>query len=270
LVTSGSGQIDSDAVDSHDSLSGISSGAAASWRGFSMRILVVGGGRVTGKYIARSLSEASLLADWVDEDDATGEHLAASGNYGLVVLASRCAAEKDWSFTRVGSNGLYASPVLLTASRDPHAHTLGANDCSIPPPNFAELLGKVQAILHSQSTQDRSVLVVADMELDLVRRKAMRQGKTTSLTSKEFSLLWLLTERTGEILPRSIIASQIWGVNFVSGTNFVEATIKRLRAKIDHNFHPKLIHTVRNMGYVLEDRDAGAATARRRRAVADS
>lgn len=98
---------------------------------------------------------------------------------------------------------------------------------------------------------------MADLELDLTRRKATRQGDTILLTAKEFALLWLLMRREGEILPRATIASQIWDMNFSSDTNVVDAAIRRLRSKIDDAYEPKLVHTVRGMGYVLEVRSAG-------------
>lgn len=100
---------------------------------------------------------------------------------------------------------------------------------------------------------------MADLELDLTRRKATRQGDTILLTAKEFALLWLLMRREGEILPRATIASQVWDMNFNSDTNVVDSAIRRLRSKIDDAYEPKLIHTVRGMGYVLEARGGAAA-----------
>ena len=94
------------------------------------------------------------------------------------------------------------------------------------------------------------------MELNLLRRRASRAGQRIDLTAKEFALLELLLRRQGEVLPRSLIASQVWDMNFDSDTNVVEVAVRRLRAKVDDPFEPKLIHTVRGMGYVLEQRDA--------------
>jgi two-component system copper resistance phosphate regulon response regulator CusR len=90
------------------------------------------------------------------------------------------------------------------------------------------------------------------MTLDLKRRSAARDGQKINLTNKEFSLLELLLRRRGEVLPRSLIASQIWDMNFDSDTNVIDVAIRRLRSKIDDEYQPKLIHTVRGMGYVLE------------------
>ncbi len=91
------------------------------------------------------------------------------------------------------------------------------------------------------------------MELDLLRRRVTRAGRKIELSAKEFALLELFTRRKGEVLPRSLIASQVWDMNFDSDTNVIDVAIRRLRAKIDEGFELKLIHTVRGMGYVLEE-----------------
>jgi two-component system copper resistance phosphate regulon response regulator CusR len=124
---------------------------------------------------------------------------------------------------------------------------------------FAELLARVRTILRRGRTREPDVLRVGDLELNLLGHKATRQGISIALTAKEFLLLALLMRRQSEILPRSLIASQVWDVNFDSDTNIVDVTMRRLRAKIDEPFEPKLIHTVRGMGYVLELRDPPAA-----------
>ena len=93
---------------------------------------------------------------------------------------------------------------------------------------------------------------IADLEVDLMKRRAFRGGKRIDLTSKEFALLELLLRRRGEVLPKSLIASQVWDMNFDSDTNVIEVAVRRLRAKIDDGFDVKLIHTSRGMGYMLE------------------
>jgi two-component system copper resistance phosphate regulon response regulator CusR len=96
------------------------------------------------------------------------------------------------------------------------------------------------------------MLRVADLELDLLRRRVSRNGKRVDLTAKEFGLLELLMRRHGEVLPRSLIASQVWDMNFDSDTNVIEVAMRRLRVKIDEGHPVKLIQTVRGMGYVLD------------------
>jgi two-component system copper resistance phosphate regulon response regulator CusR len=154
-----------------------------------------------------------------------------------------------------------STPVLLLTARDDlddkvRGLEMGGDDYLIKPFDFAELLARVRSILRRGHARDTASLHVADLALDLTRRKATRQGDTILLTAKEFALLWLLMRRHGEILPRSTIASQVWDMNFDSDTNVVDAAIRRVRAKVDDNYEPKLIHTVRGMGYVLEERDS--------------
>jgi len=131
---------------------------------------------------------------------------------------------------------------------------LGADDYLAKPFDFVELTARVKSILRRARQHDSNTLRVSDLELDLTRRKATRQGKVILLTAKEFALLWLLMRREGEILPRAIIASQVWDMNFSSDTNVVDSAIRRLRSKLDDPFESRLIHTVRGMGYVLEVR----------------
>jgi len=129
----------------------------------------------------------------------------------------------------------------------------GADDYLVKPFEFSELLARVRTLLRRGSkTKEADILRAADLELDLMRRRVTRSGKKIDLTSKEFSLLELLLRRKGEVLPRSLIASQVWDMNFDSDTNVIEVAIRRLRGKVDDNFELKLIQTVRGMGYVLD------------------
>jgi two-component system copper resistance phosphate regulon response regulator CusR len=130
---------------------------------------------------------------------------------------------------------------------------LGADDYLVKPFSFAELLARVRTILRrGKSSTENTTLKVADLELDLLRRRVSRAGKRIDLTAKEFGLLELLMRRQGEVLPRSLIASQVWDMNFDSDTNVIEVAMRRLRVKIDEGQEVKLIQTVRGMGYVLE------------------
>ena len=129
---------------------------------------------------------------------------------------------------------------------------LGADDYLIKPFAFSELLARVRTLLRRGRATEPEVIRVADVELDLMRRRVHRGGKRIDLTAKEFLLLELLMRRRDEVLPRSLIASQVWDMNFDSDTNVIEVAVRRLRAKIDEGFEPKLIHTVRGMGYILE------------------
>ena len=149
-------------------------------------------------------------------------------------------------------------PVLFLTARDQVADRVkgfeqGADDYLVKPFAFAELLARVRSLLRRGSrSKEPEQMRVADLELDLLRRRVTRGGHRIDLTAKEFALLELLLRRQGEVLPRSLIASQVWDMNFDSDTNVIEVAVRRLRAKMDDGFEPKLIRTVRGMGYVLE------------------
>ncbi|WP_213303307.1 heavy metal response regulator transcription factor IrlR [Paraburkholderia sacchari] len=224
-----------------------------------MRILIVEDEPKTGKYLQKGLSEAGYVVDWV-EDGVSGLHQASTEDYDLIVLDVMLPGRDGWSVIEALRRER-STPVLFLTARDDvgdrvRGLELGADDYMAKPFDFVELLARVRSILRRGQPREATTLSVADLHLDLTRRKATRQGKTILLTSKEFSLLWLLMRRSGEILPRATIASQVWDMNFNSDTNVVDAAIRRLRVKIDDPYETRLIHTVRGMGYVLEERDA--------------
>lgn len=150
-----------------------------------------------------------------------------------------------------------ATPVLFLTARDAvedrvKGLELGADDYLIKPFSYAELLARVRSLLRRAPARETECLAVADLQIDVLKRQVTRQGQRISLTNKEFGLLHLLASRTGEVLSRTLIASHVWGMNFDSDTNVVDVAIRRLRAKIDDPYATKLIHTVRGMGYCLE------------------
>ncbi|AOJ65176.1 two-component system response regulator [Burkholderia ubonensis] len=223
-----------------------------------MRILIVEDEPKTGAYLRKGLTEAGYVVDWV-EDGITGLHQAETEDYDLLVLDVMLPGQDGWTLLQ-NLRLSKSTPVLfLTAMDDVGDRVkgleLGADDYLAKPFDFVELTARIKSILRRGQPRESNTLRVADLELDLTRRKATRQGDTILLTAKEFALLWLLMRREGEILPRATIASQVWDMNFNSDTNVVDSAIRRLRSKIDDAYEPKLIHTVRGMGYVLEARD---------------
>ena len=223
-----------------------------------MKMLIVEDEPKTGEYLRQGLNEAGFVAD-LAANGSDGLHLALHGEYDLVILDVMLPELDGWQvLASLRRRGL-EMPVLFLTARDQvedrvKGLELGADDYLVKPFSFAELLARVRTILRRGrgGGVDSNVLRVADLELDLLRRRVTRGGKRIDLTAKEFGLLELLMRRQGEVLPRSLIASQVWDMNFDSDTNVIEVAMRRLRLKVDDGQSVKLIQTVRGMGYVLE------------------
>ena len=216
------------------------------------RILIVEDEHKTGSYLQQGLVEEGYQADLFD-NGRDGLGAASKGQYDLIIL------DVMLPFLDGRESG-HEEPVLFLTAKDNvrdkvKGLELGADDYLIKPFDFTELVARVRTLLRRARSQTATVCTIADMTVDMVRRTVTRSGKKIHLTGKEYVLLELLLQRTGEVLPRSLISSLVWNINFDSDTNVIDVAVRRLRSKIDDDYEPKLIHTVRGAGYILEIRE---------------
>jgi len=226
-----------------------------------MRILIVEDEPKTAEYLRQGLSEQGYAVS-VAGDGIDGQHLALHHDFDVIILDVMLPGLDGFALLK-SLRALKSTPVLMLTARDSMEDRVrglqdGADDYLVKPFSFMELLARVQALNRRGRIQEASLLRVGDLQVDLIARRVVRQGQRIDLTAKEFSLLMVLARRQGDILSKTAIAELVWDMNFDSNTNVVEVAIKRLRAKIDTPFERNLLHTIRGMGYVLEDRGSQA------------
>ncbi len=223
-----------------------------------MRVLIVEDEPKTANYLAKGLLEAGFVAD-IATDGNDGLQLAKSGSYDVAILDVMLPGRDGWTLLKELRDSGRSLPVLFLTAKDGVSDRvrgleLGADDYLVKPFAFSELLARIRTILRRGKSRQPDELCVGDLKVELLSRKVQRMGHKLELSPKEFALLSLLLRRTGEVLSRTLIAEQVWDINFDSDTNVVDVHIRRLRAKVDDPFEHKLIHTVRGVGYVLEVR----------------
>jgi len=223
-----------------------------------MRVLIIEDEAKTASYLRQGLSESGFAVEVCDNGD-DGIRQALNVENDLIVLDVMLPQKDGWSVLAELRQAGNQTPVLFLTARDSVQDKvkglgLGADDYLVKPFDFGELLARIRTILRRGPARQPDLLQVADLRIDSIRRKATRAGNRLELTAKEFALLELLARRQGEPLSRTLIAEQVWDVNFDSDSNVLEVAIRRLRSKVDDPFPKKLIHTVRGVGYVLEER----------------
>lgn len=222
-----------------------------------MKLLVIEDDEKTASYIRKGLSESGFIVD-LCADGEEGLYLVTQLHYDLVMLDVLLPGCDGWSVLYRLRHAGHRIPVLLLSALGSVADKvrgldLGADDYLVKPFAFSELLARTRSILRRGQAFHGVVIRIADLEINVARFSASRQGKRLDLTAKEFQLLTLLASRPGEVFSRSIITEQVWDMNFDGGTNVVDVHIRRLRSKVDDPFRRKLIQTSRGMGYFLDD-----------------
>lgn len=223
-----------------------------------MRILVIEDEAKTAAYLQKGLTESGFEVA-IAADGHSGLELACQQAFDLIVLDVMLPRLDGWEVLEGIRAADRHTPVLFLTARDAvqdrvKGLELGADDYLVKPFAFSELLARVRSVLRRTPRASGETLVIEDLVIDLIRHRASRAGRRLELSPKEFALLSLLARRRGEVLSRSLVAEQVWDMPCESDTNVIDVAIRRLRAKVDDPFEKRLIHTVRGMGYVLEDR----------------
>ena len=224
----------------------------------AMKLLIVEDEPKTAEYLQKGLTEQGCAVD-VAHNGVDGQHLALVHDYDVIVLDAMLPGIDGFTLLRA-LRAVKQTPVIMLTARDSIEDRVrglhdGADDYLVKPFSFLELLARLQALQRRGRAQEPTQLKIANLQIDLIARKAWRGAERIDLSAKEFALLAVLARRQGEILSKTAIAELVWDMNFDSNTNVVEVAIKRLRAKVDNAFTPKLLHTIRGMGYVMEARE---------------
>ena len=227
-------------------------------RGRPVKALIVEDERKTAAFLAKGLRENGFVAD-VAEDGETALLLVRQSEYDIIILDVMLPGADGWSVMKDLRRRNDVTPVLFLTARDAvadrvHGLEMGADDYLVKPFAFSDLLARMRSLLRRGAGRRPHSLSVADLEFDIPSHRATRDGRQLDLTPKEFLLLSLMARRAGEVLSRTLIAEQVWDINFEPAANVVEVHIRRLRTKVDDPFETKLIHTIRGIGYVLERR----------------
>ncbi len=223
-----------------------------------MKILVVEDEPKTAAYLRKGLGESGFIIDLATDGD-DGFAQAMNLSYDLLILDVMLPRRDGWSLiSELRVRGVHTPALFLTA-RDAvddrvKGLELGADDYLVKPFAFSELLARVRSVLRRGPERQPKTLQIADLEVNLLTGRARRSGQKLDLTAREFALLSFLAQRQGEVVSRTLIAEQVWDMNFDSDTNVVDVAVRRLRIKLDDPYERKLIHTMRGLGYVLEAR----------------
>ncbi|QWV92789.1 heavy metal response regulator transcription factor [Geomonas oryzisoli] len=224
-----------------------------------MNFLIIEDSEKTAEQLRKGLAEVSINAD-IAGDGLKGLAMAKEKAYDLIILDLMLPGIDGFEVVkRLRQAGMSTPVIMLTARDEVHDRICGlqsgADDYLVKPFSFGELCARIQALLRRGQVLQQDEVQVADLTVNFFARKATRSGKHLELTPKEFALLSMLIRRAGEVQSRLRIAESVWNLGFDANMKIVDVKLAGLRAKVDGPFDKKLIHTVRGVGYVLEDRD---------------
>ena len=231
-------------------------GAGTRWKRKFMRILVIEDEKKVATFIKKGLVEEHYAVDTAF-DGEEGLYLAEINEYDLIVLDLMIPKIDGFGVLKKIRERKNTVPILVLTAKDSVDDTVrgldaGCDDYLTKPFAFAELLARIRALLRRDKKEKESVLRIADLSLSIVTHKVMRQGKEIELTSKEYALLEYFMRNPEKVLTRTMISEHVWDYHFDSNTNVIDVYVNYLRKKIDKDFDPKLIHTIRGIGYMMK------------------
>ncbi|MGX5700386.1 heavy metal response regulator transcription factor [Acinetobacter kookii] len=221
-----------------------------------MHILIVEDEVKIAQYLAKGLNESGYSTA-IAENGVRALSCLQQQSFDLVLLDVMLPDLDGWQVLHT-LRTFSQIPVLMLTARDHvldrvKGLELGADDYLTKPFSYIELLARIKSLLRRVPRLEQEAYQVSDLVLNRLKHEVYRNGQKIDLSQKEFALLQLLMEHQGQVMTRSQIASMVWNINFNTDTNVVDVAIRRLRSKIDDHYTPKLIHTVRGMGYKLDE-----------------
>ena len=221
-----------------------------------MRLLVIEDEKKVASFIKKGLEEEHYAVD-VAYDGEEGLYLSETNDYDLVILDLMIPKIHGWDVLKKIRAKRNNVPILVLTARDSIEDKVkgldsGCDDYLTKPFAFAELLARIRALLRREKTEKEPILRIADLTLSLVTHKVARRGKEIELTSREYTLLEYFMRNPDKVLTRTMISEHVWDYHFDSMTNVIDVYVNYLRKKIDKDFEPKLIHTLRGIGYIMK------------------
>ena len=220
-----------------------------------MRILVIEDEKKVANFIKKGLEEEHYAVDCA-YDGESGLYMTEVNEYDLIVLDLMIPKIDGLEVLKRVRGNRNNVPILVLTAKDTVEDIVrgldaGCDDYLTKPFEFLEFLARIRALLRREKIDKEPILKIADLTLSLVTHKVMRRGKEIELTSKEYSLLEYFMRNPDKVLTRTMISEHVWDYHFDSMTNVVDVYVNYLRRKIDKGFEPKLIHTIRGVGYIL-------------------